>query len=153
VPGSVVTGVLPLTTLAAIYEHAEQEYPSECCGFVVAGGVRPCINVQDRLHQSHPELHPRTSRQAFALDFNSTRFLMDSFDGDDPVRVIYHSHPDVGAYFSEEDGRFALRDGEALYPSVDYLVIDVRRTGVKGARLFRYFDGSFREVQRYGGLP
>ncbi len=147
-----MTGALPLSVLAAIYEHAEREYPSECCGFVLGNVVRPCVNVQDRLHQSDPELFPRTSRHAFALDFESTRFLIDSLDGDNPVRVIYHSHPDVGAYFSEEDSRFALRGDEPLYPCVDYLVVGVEHRSVKGARLFRYLEGGFREVRNYGAL-
>jgi proteasome lid subunit RPN8/RPN11 len=109
--------------------------------------------VQDRLHRMDQRLYPRTSRTAFALDFESTRFLIDSLSSDDPVRVIYHSHPDVGAYFSEEDRRFASRDREPTFPGVDYLVVDVRCRRVAGASLFRLVDGTFRDIHCYQGFP
>ena len=62
--------------------------------------------------------------------------------------MIYHSHCDVGAYFSDEDKRAATPFGEPLYP-VDYLVIDCARAGVRGARLFRFQAGDFAEIARY----
>lgn len=145
--------VVDSAALAAIYEHAVRDYPSECCGFVLASGVRPCLNVQDGLHRADQRLHPRTSRTAFALDFESTSFLIDSLGSDDPVRVIYHSHPDVGAYFSEEDRRFAARDQEPTFPGVDYLVVDVRCRRVAGARLFRLVQGAFRAIYSYQAFP
>ena len=41
--------------------------------------------------------------------------------------MIYHSHINVGAYFSEEDKKQATYDGNLLYPGVNYLVIDVTK--------------------------
>ena len=49
-----------------------------------------------------------------------------AFRSDNPVVVIYHSHPDVGAYFSDEDQDKALFLGEPIFP-VSYLVVDVRQ--------------------------
>jgi proteasome lid subunit RPN8/RPN11 len=64
------------------------------------------------------------------------------------VTAIYHSHIEVGAYFSDEDARAAAPDGELLYP-VEYLVVDVRQDGVHGAALFRFDAGRFVEVARF----
>ena len=78
-------------------------------------------------------------------------FLQRSLDGERPVQVIYHSHVDVGAYFSEEDSRAATRDGEPIFP-VDYLVIDCAADGVRGAKLFRFRGGTFVSVREYATL-
>jgi proteasome lid subunit RPN8/RPN11 len=42
------------------------------------------------------------------------------------VAVIYHSHIDAGAYFSETDRRQALFGDEPMYPGVAYVVASVR---------------------------
>ena len=59
-----------------------------------------------------------------------------------PVKIIYHSHPDVGAYFSAEDTRAALgrepdATAEPLYP-VDHIVIDAQVDHIAGAKMFRW---------------
>ncbi len=46
------------------------------------------------------------------------------------VSTIYHSHIDVGAYFSDTDKGQAAPQGEPLYPDATYLVVSV--TGRKG---------------------
>ena len=66
------------------------------------------------------------------------------------MRVIYHSHVDVGDYFSAEDKRAALFEGEPLYP-VAYLVIDAMKNGVMGARLYTWHadQRDFVQVEHY----
>ena len=61
------------------------------------------------------------------------------------IRVIYHSHPDVGAYFSEKDIEDALWDGRPRYPGVVYLVCGVRKGKEDGAILaeFDHQTGGF----------
>jgi adenylyltransferase/sulfurtransferase len=57
--------------------------------------------------------------------------------------AIVHSHPDVGAYFSEEDRKMALGGGESpLWPDVDYLVVSCKAGGVDDARLYRWDPGT-----------
>jgi len=69
------------------------------------------------------------------------------------VRCIYHSHVDVGAYFSEEDQRMALLDGEPLYPDVEYLVVDVKAGESVRAEAFAWDGKAFagREAGRTEG--
>jgi proteasome lid subunit RPN8/RPN11 len=141
---------IPRAVLEAIYAHAREGYPEEVCGFIVGGDeARRCENRQNALHVEDPATFPRTATTAYNLGARDIMFLDRSQKSERPVRVIYHSHVDVGAYFSAEDERAATADGELLYP-VDYLVVDVQKAGVRGAKLFRFEGGKFVEVRSYG---
>ncbi len=141
-----VMTVLSRPTLANVYEHASQRYPEECCGFIYASGrVHRAVNDQDHLHNQDPINFPRNSRQAYSLSPVDLLILNDSFSSSDPSIIIYHSHPDCGAYFSEEDVANAVHNGRLVY-DVDFLVVDVRKDGPKGAKLFRYISNSFECV-------
>lgn len=143
--------------LEAIYQHAAAGYPEEVCGLVFGPrGADPdealrCDNRQNQLHASDPARHPRTAATAYALGLDDIARLDRSLAGERPCRVIYHSHVDVGAYFSDEDKRMAAPPGWGpLYPEVDYLVVDVRRGQALGARQFRFSDGDFVLIAEYG---
>lgn len=155
---------LSAEVLADIYDHARDTYPDECCGFLLGpqtsdavSEVRRCVNEQNRYHEIDPEQFPRTAREAYYLGGKDLRFILESTDGPQPVKIIYHSHPDVGAYFSDEDTRAALgRDPDAAtepqYP-VDHLVIDAQSDHIAGAKLFRW-DGTqriFVQAAEYAG--
>jgi proteasome lid subunit RPN8/RPN11 len=147
-----MSGSAPIAraVLDAIYAHAREGYPEEVCGFIVGGDeAKRCENRQNALHAEDPIAFPRTATTAYNIGAKDLFFLDRSQKSERPVRVIYHSHVDVGAYFSAEDERAAVSDGELLYP-VDYLVVDVRKDGVRGAKLFRFVGGKFVEVDSYG---
>ena len=144
----------PSEALARVYEQARREFPSECCGYLLGSGsdstLVPCVNRQDKLHQLDPEAHPRTSANAYNIGGRELLDLVRSFESDQAATIIYHSHPRVGAYFSEEDTRAAEAAG---YP-VDYLVVDVQDDGVREAILFRRAEREgeveYRPVAAYG---
>lgn len=145
--------------LAELFAHADAGYPEEVCGLLLGsrGSVdeaRRCDNRQNALHVEDPVLFPRDARTAYNLGPQDLLFLDRSLRTDRPVQVIYHSHVDVGAYFSREDELAAAPDGELSYPC-DYLVIDAQREGARGAILFRFSGGSFTEIARYErkGIP
>jgi proteasome lid subunit RPN8/RPN11 len=133
--------------LLAIYRQARAEFPRECCGYIRAGEVIACRNRQDQLHALDPEVHPRTAENGYNIGGRELLDLTRSFESDTPVSIIYHSHPRVGAYFSEEDTRAAVAAG---YP-VDYLVVDVQDDEVKEAKLFRQDGETFVEIERFDG--
>ncbi len=155
---------LTATLLTAMYTHAQSTYPEECCGFLfgphespVVDTVQPCVNEQNRYHALDPERFPRTARTAYYLGGKDLRLLMQSMTSPRPVKIIYHSHIDVGAYFSAEDIRAALgrepdATAEPLYP-VDYLVIDAQGDHVAGAKLFRWDaqQHAFAQIATYPG--
>ena len=139
--------------LAAIYRQARAEFPRECCGYILGEGPQaelvPCENRQDKLHALDPELHPRTSETGYDIGGRELLRLLRSIDGPQPASIVYHSHPRVGAYFSEEDTRAAIAAG---WP-VDYLVIDVQEHGVVEAVLFRrdHEGERFEPIARFPG--
>jgi proteasome lid subunit RPN8/RPN11 len=143
--------------LRAVYQHARASYPEECCGFLIGapGGdadeARRVDNRQNELHAADPHRFPRDARTAYNMGASDILLLEKSQRTARPVRVIYHSHCNVGAYFSEEDKRAATWDGDPLYP-VDYLVVDVQPSGVRGAKLFR-FDAARRDFVEVAAYP
>jgi adenylyltransferase/sulfurtransferase len=144
-----MSGEIQRAVLDEIYAHAREGYPEEICGFIIENNeARRCENRQNALHVEDPKAFPRDARTAYNLGPKDLFFLDRSLRGPRPVRVIYHSHIDVGAYFSDEDARAAAPDGELLYP-VDYLVVDVRADGVHGAKLFRFEDGKFVAIAEF----
>ena len=75
------------------------------------------------------------------------------------MKIIYHSHLDVRAYFSAEDMRAALgREPDATatpqYP-VDHIVIDAQADHIAGAKMFRWDQRqrAFVQVDTYAGEP
>jgi proteasome lid subunit RPN8/RPN11 len=135
--------------LDALYAHAREGHPEEVCGFIIADEeVRRCENRQNALHAEDPIAFTRDARTAYNVGAKDLFFLDKSLRGPRPVTIIYHSHCNVGAYFSDEDVRAATVDGELLYP-VDYLVIDVQPSGVRGCKLFRFAGGTFNVIAEY----
>ncbi|SCF33489.1 Permease of the drug/metabolite transporter (DMT) superfamily [Micromonospora matsumotoense] len=135
-------------TLDAIYEHARIAYPGEACGFVHASGrVHEARNMADEMHRQDPVRFPRDAATGYVLPPADLIYLEDHLDGDDPVVVLYHSHPNGRAYFSDEDRRNALIDGVPLYPTLEQLVVGIDDTGVREARLFRCVDGEYTELR------
>jgi len=95
--------------------HCEKHYPEEACGLLVgppdgvlASDCVPCANIQNRLHAEDARAHPRDARTAYRIDprelFDLTRQVRDAGLA---FKAIFHSHADVGAYFSDEDQRQA----------------------------------------------
>jgi adenylyltransferase/sulfurtransferase len=144
---------LPRDVLDAIYAHAEEGHPEEVCGLVFAARgegypaaeARRCENRQNALHTEAPDVFQRDARTAYNFAPRDLMLLDKSLRSDRPARIIYHSHVEVGAYFSDEDVRAAAPDGELLYPC-DYLVVDVKKDGAHGCRLFRFGSGRFVEI-------
>lgn len=131
--------------MPAIFRQSENEYPSECCGLILRndqGGLTllPCVNLQDDMHSQDPVSFPRTSATAYSID---PRIIMDN----EPRMVcIYHSHPDHGAYFSEEDQLIAAPFGEPNFPNVSYLVVSVMQKKVAARKMYVWSDSAGRFV-------
>jgi adenylyltransferase/sulfurtransferase len=149
--------VVSPAALTEIYAHARREYPNECCGIIhgprdsdAADRASARLNVQNRLHAEDPARYPRDARTAYNFDTKDLFDLQRSLRGDSPAKIIYHSHVDVGAYFSKEDAAAALCEDEPWYP-VEYVVVDVRSDGARAAAQFAWDPETraFVEVARY----
>lgn len=105
--------VLSESLLQRIYRHACSTYPDECCGFVFADGASiEGSNIQNDLHRHDPQVYQRTAANGYTFSVADTVALNKSLRSPNPVTVVYHSHPDVGAYFSDEDQDKALFVGQ-----------------------------------------
>jgi proteasome lid subunit RPN8/RPN11 len=116
--------------LTAIHAQAVREYPHESCGIILIRGAErrlmPCRNIQEELHAQDPARHPRDARTAYHIDPQDL-LRIGRLEGEGfAVAVIYHSHIDAGAYFSETDRRQALFGDEPMYPEATYIVASVR---------------------------
>ncbi len=146
--------------LAEVYRHAREEFPRECCGWLTgprdAGavvGVRRAANAYNPA--SHPTAPDRSAETAYVIDGQDLLELNRSFDDtDSPAhpRVIYHSHPNGRAYFSETDRRVAAWDDVPVYP-VQQLVVGIDADRVVEARLFDWDEQAqgFVEVAAFRG--
>jgi len=136
--------VLSAEVLESIYAHARRDYPKECCGIVfgpkgaaIADRATACENIQDRLHAEDPTRFTRDAHTAYNFEARDIFALQKSLRGDSPAKVVYHSHVNVGAYFSDTDQAAAQFDGEPAYP-VEYVVVDVQADGARGAKQFAW---------------
>jgi proteasome lid subunit RPN8/RPN11 len=128
--------------LQTLRKQAAEEYPEESCGVILVRGderrLLRCRNVQSELHARDPERNPRTARTAYHIDpqdlLRIGRLESEGFG----VAVIYHSHVDAGAYFSETDRRQALMGGEPAYPGTTYLVTSVVNGRVEVTTAFQW---------------
>lgn len=141
--------------MAELEAHALACYPSECCGFVSGPKALPARldasqreeNEADKYHKLDPERFPRTSRTYFKI--NELRAAK-AFDAGEksgrPIKVIYHSHCDAGAYFSQEDAATFASDNVLMWPCA-FIVVSVQAGKIAEKKLWVHVPGSndFRE--------
>jgi proteasome lid subunit RPN8/RPN11 len=147
---------MPRSVLLAIYEHARAEFPAECCGYLVGPRDRPeavdrvfpCTNAQ--ASGVNPAAPDRGIETGFAIAGAELFRFAKSFDGNLPARVVYHSHTNGRAYFSEVDRAVAIADGRPAYP-VQHLVVGVIASAVTEVAQFAWSDeaSDFIEVARW----
>ena len=137
---------IPKDVLNEIYRHAREEFPNECCGWLRGPrGGEEVARVRRATNAYNPATHPtasdRTAESAYVIYGDDLLELNRTLDEEEPPLVIYHSHPNGRAYFSETDRRVATDpwgDGPA-YP-VKQLVVGIDANRVVEARLFEWDD-------------
>jgi len=159
------TRLLDPDLLSAIFRTVEAAFPEEGCGFVFEGPegaltVVPTINRATQLHRMDPDAYPRDGRDYFEPDMKP--WLRAAREGQAP-RVIFHSHPNADAYFSETDHGAAVyveSDGTVVErnPGVVHMVVSVigdpptTPPTARVARLFEFSEQSrrFERIATYG---
>jgi proteasome lid subunit RPN8/RPN11 len=125
--------MIPAMAYDAMCRQAEADYPFETCGLLFGSGahldVVPMKNLQNEMHARDPANFPRDARTAYYFDPREfARVLAEKEKLQEPMRAIYHSHPDHDAYFSEKDASDAAPPGLGpLFPDCVYIVLSVRR--------------------------
>jgi proteasome lid subunit RPN8/RPN11 len=144
----IVAGVeLAPSVLERVFEEARAAYArgEESCGLILGPAadatrvdeVVPMENRANKLHALDPETYPRTGRTYFDIDpMKFARAVREGEARGRPVKVLYHSHLDVGAYFSETDALAATAGGPEPTYDLAYLVTSVRNGTVDEHKLF-----------------
>jgi [CysO sulfur-carrier protein]-S-L-cysteine hydrolase len=145
--------VIARSVLNQVDEEARRAYArdEESCGFLVGpstdgrrvDGIVPMINRANALHRLDPEQYPRTGRTYFDIDSMKFEGAIRRGEAEGrPVKVLYHSHLDVGAYFSPTDAEVAkMGQGEPPW-DLAYLVTSVRGGQVDDRKLFVWAPGT-----------
>lgn len=119
----------------AIYQHARDEAPRECCG-VIAG------KPDGTLTSFHRLTNVAEGNRLYLIDdeelYHLTRELTER--GEDPV-VIYHSHPETPAYPSATDV------ANAFYPDSYYVICSLENPEQPYLRAFTIVDEQITEVE------
>ena len=112
--------------------------------------IRKCINVQDS--ESQPTISNRTAERAYVFSVDDVLELSRSFDSDMPALIIYHSHPNGQAYFSETDRQIATWGDAPAYP-VQQLVIGIDHQQIVSSSQFAWseHENDFIEINQYSG--
>ncbi len=136
--------------VARLAAYCEADPEREVCGFLVRrdGGlhVLPVPNAADRYHAADPARFPRTSRDSYLMDPKEQLRIhreLEAWGGE--IVAIWHSHVEVGAYFSAKDRADAVVDGVQAVPGAEYLVLGVRGGRVTEVRRYRLEGGAFVE--------
>ena len=144
---------IPKFVLDTVYEHARAGFPDECCGYLVGprdgtrvDGAVACSNAQrEGAHPTNPE---RGADEGFVISGRELFGFVRAFDSDRPPRIVYHSHTNGRAYFSEVDHAASTLEGRPNY-AVQHLVVGVTAEGLTEAAQFAWSDDGFVEVARW----
>jgi proteasome lid subunit RPN8/RPN11 len=139
--------IVPRAVMERVFDEARAAYArdEESCGFLVGPASEPLAvteavpmeNRANKLHKLDPETYPRTGRMYFDIDpLKFERALERGEREGTPVKVLYHSHLDCGAYFSETDASAAKMGGDEPAYDLAYLVTSVRAGKVADHKLF-----------------
>ena len=105
--------------------------------------------MQDEYHKKDPLQFPRTSKSAYFIEPRDLLAAQKKARvSHEELRVIYHSHIDVGAYFSDEDKRAACAEEKPVYPEVLYLVVSVQKGKAGESKLYEWDQSKKQFIER-----
>ncbi len=142
--------IIDAEVMSRIEADALACYPNESCGFVMGPADEPARldemrsepNEADKWHARDPVTFPRTARTYFKInELRASRLFDAQTAAGRPVKVIYHSHCDAGAYFSAEDAYTFSVDGNLTWPCA-FIVVSVMDGKVADRKLWVHTTGT-----------
>jgi len=125
---------IPEPVARAMIEHAQAEYPKECCGFLVG----PPGDAREQVKLTNIDPDPVMRYEADPKEMK--RVYDELFDRDWEVVSIYHSHTHTPAYPSPTDVKLA-RD-----PNAVYALVSLQDRARPEIRAFRILEGRIDEL-------
>jgi proteasome lid subunit RPN8/RPN11 len=126
---------IPGPIARALVEHAQAEYPKECCGILAGPPGEP--REQFRLTNVDPDPVMRYNADPKELK----RVYDDIFDRDWQFVAIYHSHTHSPAVPSATDVE------RAFYPEAVYVLVSLQDRAHPDLRAFQIVDRTITELQ------
>lgn len=123
------------SVLESIHNHALDTFPKECCGFASGPASEPLLvdayaretNEADKFHKLDPVTFPRTAETYFKInELRAAKAFEQGEKDGKPIKVIYHSHCNAGAYFSKEDAATFAADNTLMWPCA-FIVVSVMK--------------------------
>ncbi|GAA5522227.1 M67 family metallopeptidase [Aliifodinibius salicampi] len=119
--------------LQKMHQHAEADYPNECCGFFYGQDQEGEIRQVQFVQQVDNAKEGDQSRR-FQIDPNDYRKAEKyAIDHDLDLLGVYHSHPDHPAEPSEHDRKVAM-------PWFSYVIVSVQNGKAAATRSWRLND-------------
>lgn len=140
----VARAALEVVAAEAVAAYGRDE---EACGYLrgpasddtLADEAVVLVNLANRYHALDPEAYPRTGRTYFLIDpMKFDKAVRAGKSDGRPVRVLFHSHLDVGAYFSSTDAEVASMGGTGPAYDLYYLVTSVRAGVIDDHKVFAW---------------
>lgn len=124
---------IPYKQLQKIHQHAEDDYPNECCGFFY-GQEREDKIRRIQVVQKVENAKKGDQSRRFQIDPNDYRKAEKyAIDHDLDLLGVYHSHPDHPAEPSEHDRKVAM-------PWFSYVIVSVKNGKAADTRSWRLND-------------
>lgn len=125
---------LPVPFRDAIYDHARDESPRECCG-IIGGKAGKTTKI-------HRLTNRAEGNRLYLMDDEQLFGVLKGLDerGEEPM-VIYHSHPESPAYPSKTDVEMAF------YPDSFYVICSLENPAEPYIRAFTIIDEQIAEAK------
>jgi len=125
---------IPVSVARAIVEHAQAEYPKECCGLLAGPDGEP----RERFALTNVDPDPVMRYNADPKELK--RATDEIFDRDWDIASIYHSHTHTPAFPSQTDVE------RAFYPEAVYVLVSLADRQRPDLRAFTILDGRIEEL-------
>lgn len=124
---------IPKTLVEAMFAHADQAYPKECCGLLAGVHEVPThIYQMQNIHETPEVFYQMAAHEQAFVQKNIRHNRLD-------LVAIYHSHPKSPARPSESDIRLAY------LPDPFYLLVSLQQRDSPRLRAYRIVEGVVTE--------
>lgn len=132
------THTISRAVLNRIAAHGIRDFPNECCGFILGdevSDVRPILNTN------------KYKGGSYTMDVPQQLAVLREVEQGKVLKVVYHSHPNMGAFFSgiDRDAASSIDPSQPDWPDTVWIVMSIRSRWREEAG---WDNGSYRALNR-----
>jgi hypothetical protein len=142
---------LPRQCLQQVQAHALAEYPDMACGFIVTGDgndwVRPCTNIQNKLHAEDPVRFPADARTGFTMAKEDIAKIVGEVHNNGwEVKACYYSQDAPRSTISKLS-QTMLKEWSLWFPGVSMFILSLQGRNVVDAAAYKWDEERQDSVQ------